>query len=185
MVGNEVYEYVVTLPTFREIFPGVINDLVCADGSDHVHIPRTAYPGHLCAERLGDLHSERAHASRRPVNQDVLSRPNLSLVAKTLQRGECRDRYRRCLLERHVIRLHDACRLGSTRILRKGPTARAKDRVSRFELVYLPANRLNLAGHVNAQSLDLWFAQPGHHSNEVRRASHEVPVQWIDGSRAH
>ena len=47
-------------------------------------IPAAAYAGHICAERLGDLHSERADTSRRAVNQDFLSWLNLSLVAKTL-----------------------------------------------------------------------------------------------------
>jgi hypothetical protein len=35
------------------------------------------------------------------------------------------------------------------------------------------------------RSCVFWFAQPGHYANEVRRASHEVPVKWIDGSRAN
>jgi hypothetical protein len=30
----------------------------------------------------------------------------------------------------------------------------------------------------------LWFRQPGHYAHEVTRASHAVPVQWIDGRRA-
>ena len=56
-----------------------------------------------CAERFGDLHSERAYASRRTINQDLLSWLNMSLVAKPLQCGECRHRYRGCLLKRHVF----------------------------------------------------------------------------------
>src|SRR6266852_7954283 len=199
MVPNAVEKEVVTLPTFGEILLRVINDPICADGSDHVHVPRTAYAGHLCAERLGDLHSEGTHASRRTVNQDLLPRLNVSLVAKTLQCGECRHRCRSCLFKRHAIRLHDQCRLGSTHILGKGPLAdpdfntrslRVSDTqtehcVAWFELRYVPANRFDLAGHINAQSCDLWFAQAGHYASDVRRASHEVPVKWIDGSRAN
>src|SRR5260370_19227545 len=92
MVPNAVEKEVVTLPTFGEILLGVINDPIRADGSNHVHIPRTAYAGHIRAERLGNLHSERTHTSRRTVNQDLLPQPNLSLVPKTLQCGECRTR---------------------------------------------------------------------------------------------
>src|ERR1019366_4863023 len=98
MVPNTVENEVVTLPALSEIFLGVINDPICAEGSDHVHIPRTAYAGHICAERLGDLHRERTHASGRTVNQDPLPRLDLSLVAETLQCGECRDRHRSRLL---------------------------------------------------------------------------------------
>ena len=82
MVSDAIEKQVVTLPALGEILLGVINDPIRADGSDHVHIPRTAYAGHLCAERLGDLHRERTHASRRTVNQDLLARLNLSLVAQ-------------------------------------------------------------------------------------------------------
>ena len=70
------------------------------------------------------------------------------------------------LLKRYVIRFHDQCRfhdlrrLASTRILGKGPTACAEDRVAWFELRYVPANRFNLASHIDAELFDLWFAQP-------------------------
>ncbi len=49
----------------------------------------------------------------------------------------------------------------------KGSFARAEHLVAWFELSYLPANRFNLAGHINAESRDRWFAQPGHYANEV------------------
>jgi hypothetical protein len=74
VVPNAVQNQVVTLPTPGEIFLGVINDVICADGPDQVHISRAAYPGDLCAEELGDLDRERADASRRTVNQDLLAK---------------------------------------------------------------------------------------------------------------
>src|SRR5271157_1509862 len=165
MVPNAVENQVITLPTLGEILLGVINDVICADGSDHVHIPRTAYASNLCSERLGDLHSERTHASRRTVDQDLLPRLNVSLVAKALQRRECRHRYGSCLLKRHVIRLQDQYRLRSTHILSKGPLpmdpdfytrsmrvadTRAEHLVAWFELRCVPAHCLNHAGHINA-----------------------------------
>src|SRR5712691_10421790 len=150
MIPSAVENQVITLPTFGEILSSVINDVIRADGSDHVHIPGTAYASDLCAERLGDLHSEGTHASRRPINEDLLPRLKVSLVAKTLQCGECRHRCRSRLLKRHAIWLHDQCRLGSTHILGKGPTARAEHLVAWFELRYVPANRFDLAGHINA-----------------------------------
>src|SRR5579863_8098176 len=121
MVPHTVKNQVIALPPLSEILPSVINDVICADGSDHAYIPYTAYAGDLSAERLGDLHSERTHAPRRTVNQDLLPRLNLSLVAKTLNCGECCQRRGSCLFERDIIRLHDQCRLRSTHILGKGP----------------------------------------------------------------
>ena len=84
MVPHQVENQVVTLPAPGEVLLGVINDVICADGADHLHISRTAYAGHISAERLGDLYTERTDTSRRAVNQDLLPRMNLSLVAKTL-----------------------------------------------------------------------------------------------------
>src|SRR5438552_9313596 len=137
MIRHEVENQVVVLSTFREVLSGVINDVICADGSDHFNVPRTANAGNFSAERLGDLHSERTHASSRTVDQDLLPRLNLSLVAKTLQGGECCYGYSSRLLKRCVIRLHDQFGLGSTGILRKGPTAPAEHRVARLEMRYV------------------------------------------------
>src|SRR5260370_19852917 len=176
MVPNAVEKEVVALPTFGEILLRVINGAICADGSDHLHIPRTAYSRHIRSERLGDLHRERTHASRRTVNQDLLARLNLSLGPKTLQCGECRHGYGSTLLKRHVIGLADQCRLGTTHILGKSPAAHAEHLVAWFELGYVPANLFNLAGHINAQSCVLWFPQPGRYANEGWRACHELHV---------
>src|ERR1039458_1936279 len=109
MVPDQVENQVVTLPACGEILSSVIHDPICADVSDHFQIPRAAYAGHICAEPLSNLHGERTHASCRTVDQDLLPRLNLSLVAKPLQRGECRQRHGGRLLECHVLRLHDQC----------------------------------------------------------------------------
>src|SRR5215831_9624072 len=130
MVRHQVKNQVVTLPTFGEVLLGVINHAIRTDRSHHVHIPRTANAGNICAERLGDLHRKRTDTSRRTVNQDFLPRLNLSLVAKTLQSSECCNSYRSALLKRHVVWLYGQSRLGSTRILGKGPTARTEHRVA-------------------------------------------------------
>src|ERR1700733_7083914 len=125
MVPDAVENQVVATPSVGEILLGVINDMICADRSNHVDIPCAAHAGHLYAKGLGDLNGERTHASRRTINQDLLPRLNLSL-AKSLQCGECRHRYRSRLLKGHVIRFHNQCRLGSTRILSEGPLAPAE-----------------------------------------------------------
>src|SRR5208282_2157689 len=152
MVPNAVEKQIVTLRTSGEILPGVIDDLIRAEGSNHVHIPRTAYAGNIRAERLGNLHSERAYAARRTVDQDLLTRLKLPFVAKSLQCGECRYRRRSRLLKRHVVRLYDQRRLGSARIFGKCPKAKrpAEHVVAGFEPCYVAANRFNLAGHIKA-----------------------------------
>src|SRR5215469_7315533 len=150
MIRDEIENQIPALPTFSEILLGVINDPISTDGSHHVHISCTAHAGNLCAEGFGDLDRECTHASRRPINQDLLPRLDLPLVAKPLQCGECRNSYRPRLLKRHAIRLHGQSRLGSTRILGKRPTAGSKHCVAWLELGYVLADRLNLASHITA-----------------------------------
>src|SRR6266446_10747880 len=110
MVRNAVENHVVTLLPLGEILLGIINDPICADGPEHVQIPRAAYAGDICAEGLGDLDRECPHASRRTVDQNLRSRRNLSLFAqaaspKSLQYRQSRDRYRSGLLKRHILLL--------------------------------------------------------------------------------
>src|ERR1700730_4976175 len=170
MVGKAVEDQVVVLPTLGEILLGVIDHVICADGSDHVHIIRCRYASHICAERLGDLHSERTNTSPCAVNQDFLSRLNLSLIAKTLQCGECRYGHRSCLLKRDILRLQDQRRLGSARILGKCPLevdpgfytgilritdTDAEDLVAGLKLGYVSADCLNLTRQVNT-----WASRP-------------------------
>jgi hypothetical protein len=62
------------LATLGEVLLGVVDDVVCAERSDHVHVPRAAHAGHLGAERLGDLHGERPYAARRADDQDLVPR---------------------------------------------------------------------------------------------------------------
>src|SRR5580704_2611975 len=150
MVPNAVENQIITLPAFGEILLGIVNDPIRADGSDHVHILRTAYTDHMCAEPLSYLHSERTHASRCAVNQHLLPGLNLSLIAKPLQCRKCRDTYRSRLLKRHIIWFDCQCRLGSAHIFGKSPTAGAEYLVAQFELRYVSANRFDVAGHINA-----------------------------------
>jgi hypothetical protein len=57
--------------------------------------------------------------------------------------------------------------------------------VAAFELRYIPSDRFNLARHISARPCGFWLAKSGHHADEVRRVSHEVPVIWIDRSRSN
>src|SRR5439155_5015383 len=137
----------------------VINDLIGADRADHLDILRTAYASHLRAECLRDLHRERAHTARRAVDQDLLPGVNLPLVAKTLQRSECRHRYRRRLLERDVGRFqHDA--ISSRRhVLRECARSPAEDLVAWLELRHALADRLDGPSEIDAKPCLLRLAQ--------------------------
>ena len=80
MVRNAVENQIVLFPALCEILSGIVHDAIRPDGSDHLNISRTAYADHLGAERFGNLHRERPHASRRTVNQNFHSRLRLPFL---------------------------------------------------------------------------------------------------------
>ena len=74
-----------------EVLARVVDDVVRADGSDQVRLGRAAHAGDLGAVGLGDLHGERADASGRADDQDLLPGLYLCLVPHGLQGGERGD----------------------------------------------------------------------------------------------
>ena len=162
MVSNAVENQVVALRTFGEILLGVIDDPICADGSDHVHISRAANAGHICAERLGDLDGERAHASRRAIDQDLLPGLDLSLVAKTLQCGECRDGYGGRLLKCDVAWFDDQCDSEAHTYSAKAPWQVPNTSSPGLNWVTFLPTASTWPATSTPNRVILWFAQPGH-----------------------
>src|SRR5579862_4117587 len=181
MVSHRIENQIVALPASSEILLGVIDHLIRADRSDHLHIPGAAYAGHVGPERLGDLYRERTHASRRAIYQDLLPWLDVSLVAQTLKCGQRRDRDARRLLKGQVTRLRCQPRLGSTRILGKSASGHPENLIARFEPGNLRPNGFNPAGHVRAEPRAFGSSHPRHQMNHIGRASHEVKIVWIDG----
>ena len=93
MVGIRSHDQVVTLSALREIFSSVINDMVGANRSRRVHIPRAAHGSDLRPERFGNLDRKCTYATRRAINQNLMAWLDASLITKTLKRGDCRDWY--------------------------------------------------------------------------------------------
>src|SRR5215204_3978332 len=88
------------LPRVREVILGVVDDVLCAQRSDHLHVPRAAHATHLGIEGLGDLYGEGPHASRGADDQDLVPWLDPSLVAQSLQGCGRGQGYGRHLLER-------------------------------------------------------------------------------------
>jgi hypothetical protein len=63
--------------------------------------------------------------------------------------------------------------------------ARTEYRVARLELCHVFADRFNSAADIHAESCVLWTAQPDLDAHAVRRTTHKVPVQRVDGSRGN
>jgi hypothetical protein len=81
VAGDVVQDRVVPGTGLGEVLTRIVDDVISTDGRDHLDVARAAYRGHLGTERLGDLHRERPYASRRPVDENLLSGPNLRLIS--------------------------------------------------------------------------------------------------------
>ena len=71
-----------------------VDDMVGAERADQLDVANAAHAGDVSAEGLGDLHGERADASRCAVDQHRLAGLHLADVAQALQGGDGRDRHR-------------------------------------------------------------------------------------------
>src|SRR5262245_43747972 len=76
-------------------------------------------PGHLGAERLGNLDRERSDTAGGPVDQDLLARPHLPPVPDSLQGGDPGHRKGCRLLERGPSWLRDHHAAPGARVLSK------------------------------------------------------------------
>src|SRR2546427_12753721 len=151
MVPGDVEDQVITRTISREVLSGVIDDPVGAKRPDYVHVPRAPHRSHVRSERLGDLHGKRTPASRRTVDQDLLPRPNVSLVTQTLHGGRSRHGYRGRLLKCQVDWLPDDSNPANGDILGKGPYAHAEDLIAGLKFGHVPANRLDPPRQVPSQ----------------------------------
>ena len=144
-----------------------------------LHTPVTSAPNHLaiCTANVPT-------SSRCTVNQDPLSRLNVSLVAKTLQCGECRHAYRSRLLKCHIIGFMANADSEVHAYSVKAPRHEPNTSSPGLNCVTLLPTASTWPATSTPSRVTFGFVKPGHYAKEVRRASHVVPVQWIDGSCA-
>ena len=132
----------------------VVDDVVGAERAHQLDVARAAHAGDFGAVVLGDLHGERADAAGRAVDQHLLSRLDLALVAQALQCGDRRDRHGRSLLERHVGGLQRDAR-GSRarrRTRRHAPSAPPNTSSPGLKLRDVLADGFDGAGEVDADA---------------------------------
>ena len=132
-----------------------------------------------------DLHGERADAARRAVDQHPLPRPHLALIANGGQGGQRGIADRGGLLEREVGRLRKEVVLGGARVFGERALAPAEHIIASTKLLDVPADRLNLPGHIESRYLAPRLEQPDRRAHGVGDPLQEVPVADIDGRCAH
>jgi hypothetical protein len=139
---------------------------------------------HVRCVRLGKLHGEGTHTSTRTVDQDLLFRLHVSLIANALECDEPRGGYSRGLLEHETGRLQRQRVFGGRHIFGKGAAVvplvaadvLAENVITRPKLRDVPANRFNRPGKIRTRNTVAWHTQPGpDDTQEVRHASHHVP----------
>ena len=183
VVPHVVEDEVVARSALPEVLLGVVDDMVGPDRADHVQVLRAGHAGDLGTERLGDLHGERAHASRRPVDENLLPRLDLpssrrswrAVVADTPTAAAC-SKVRLAGFSTKWSSLADAYSANA-------PVHHPKtSSPGRSCVTSLPT-----ASTVPAMSvpgnLVLRLAQSRGHAHDERRARHEDPVTDVDRRR--
>src|SRR6267143_5623466 len=100
MTRGNVTDQIVTLAVLREIFFGIVDEVVCADGPDQVKIPRVCHRCDFSSKRLGNLHRECSNPAARAVDQYFLSGFDVPMLTEGLLRGEPCDLDGRGFLKR-------------------------------------------------------------------------------------
>src|SRR5215217_3731360 len=102
-------EYQVVPAALNKVVRGVVQNVIGTKRTHEFDVPRTGYPCHLGTIRLGDLDREAADTAGSSIDQHLLVRLDLSMVAKSLECGDRGHRNRSRLLERQARRLqrHD------------------------------------------------------------------------------
>src|SRR5512140_3605217 len=89
-MGNEIEDQVVLFSVFRKVFPGVIDDMVGTQGTHEIQLLGIVHAGNLRAMQFGKLYGKGTGTSSCPVDQNLLSILDLSLVANPLQGDHAR-----------------------------------------------------------------------------------------------
>jgi hypothetical protein len=136
------------------------------------------------AERLGDLHRERANPAARTVNEHSLPGLQRCLVAQTLKRGDpC---HRKCggFLKRQPRRLCGQAVFLRARVLGERAWCDAEYRIAGLEARHVPSNRLDSARDVHAAHGDSRSGQAEEHARRQRHVN-EVRIEGVDGRRVY
>src|SRR5829696_8842862 len=147
---RDVEEHVEALSLAREVFPRVVDDPIRAERADDLQVPRTGHRGDMRAERLCDLHRERANAAARTVDEDSLPGLDTGLVAQALERRDPSHRQRGGLLKRQPRRLCGQAVLLRARVLGERAGCDAEYRIAGLEASHVPSNRFYRARDVHA-----------------------------------
>jgi hypothetical protein len=154
--------------------------VVRAERADQLRVAPAAHGRDLGAERLRDLDRERPDATRRAVDEDVLTRLERAMGPDRLEGDHARHRHDGRLLEGDVRGLAGQGVLGRNRELGVGAAGAAEDGVADGEPGDARADGLHDPGHVRAADGLLGSGHPVHRPRHVGQAGHHGPVGRVD-----
>src|SRR5436853_7195072 len=91
MTSGYVADQVVAWSVLGEIFLGIVDYVICAEGTDQVYIPCVGHGRDFGYESLGNLHRERSYSTARAVDKYLLSGLELPIVADRVYGDDCGD----------------------------------------------------------------------------------------------
>ena len=184
--ARDVEQDVVAPVSPREVLSRVVDDVIRAERADRLDVLRAADARDLGSERLRDLHRVRPHASGGAVDEHLLPRPDVSLVADALERGQSGDAHCGRVLEGHVRGLvDDHPLLAHAHELGESTVPAAEDLVARSEPRHRLADLRHRARVIDAELGVLRPSQPVLQAHQIRPPEHGVPVEGVHGGRVH
>jgi hypothetical protein len=185
-IATDVEDDVVALLVIGDVFPGVVDDVVGAEGSDRVDLRRAGHAGHDSSGRLGDLDGEGAHAAGCADDQDPVPGLHSTVLADGLEGGAPGDGNRRRLVEGDVGRLRGEFVRSHDRVLGERAGGHPEHLVARLEPAHVGAARLDGSGEAAAG-----IGVPGTtqteagEANGIGQTGHDVPRASIHAGREH
>src|ERR671911_1549521 len=158
MRDNIKYQ-IILFSVLGEVFPGVIDDVVCAKRAHRVQLAGVIHPGHLGPVHFGKLHRKRTGASAGAIDQDLLPRLDPSFFANPLQGDHCPLRDGRCFLECHTCWFQRQGTFTSAHILGKTthtPLDVSEDFIPWSKSPDVSASHFDPPGYVRSEYLVTW-----------------------------
>ena len=183
-MDGDPQEQVVAPAIPREVFLGIVDDVLGPEGAGLLHLARAAHRRHLRTHGPGQLHGKGADAARRAVNEHALPRRDRPGGSEPLQRGDRRHRHGRRLREAEAGRLRRERLLAGTNVLGKPAEVAggqvAIHRVARLKASYAAADRDHTSGDVGAEGRALRPVQPRRKAKRQRLTAQQVQVGLIE-----
>src|SRR5919112_1592305 len=182
---HDIEYQIVLFSVLGEVFLGVINNMVCAKRAHKVLLAGVIHPSYLGPVYFGKLHRNRTGTTTGAINQNPLSRLDLSFIANPLEGNNCRLRDGRCFFECHTRWFQCQSVFRRTDIL--GETTQTRQDVSEDFIPWLKSPDISTShfdptGYVRSEYVVTRSQKPPY-AGIQRFTSQSLPIGSIYGYR--